>query len=195
MDKIKKHSFEAVSLLTKGNGMLEATIIPAVNQPDWIVPSALILDTTDCDERVWYYSWQQQEVAVFHLLPAEQIPSKMIILEGNTLTHRLALQTVGQLRNIQIRISDVKDIALPKEYSDNLKDQIATTDIVSDESKDEARQLNVDNQISELNENDIRSYLYQTIVIDDVPYLIPDLDNIAHQLVDLDRVEQGENIE
>ena len=67
MSQIKKHSFEAVSLLTAANGMLEATIIPAMNQPDWIVPSSLILDSLDYnqdysdvaenEESVTTYTW------------------------------------------------------------------------------------------------------------------------------------------
>lgn len=110
MKQILKHSFEAVSLLTTNNGMLDVTIVPATDQPDWIIPSSLILSVDECSEHRWTYEWQQQEVAVFHLLPRHQTPDKIIILEGNTTAHRIALQTAGELRQLQARISDVKDI-------------------------------------------------------------------------------------
>lgn len=164
MKQILKHSFEAVSLLTTNNGMLDVTIIPAGNQPDWILPSSLILSVDDYDERILNYIWEQQEVAVFHLLPAEQEPDKMIVLEGNTSAHRLALQTAGELQQLQVRISDVKDAELPDSFKHGQ----------SDASKGRFR------------EDDVLSYLFQTVMIDKTPYLVPDLDKIAHQLVDLD---------
>ncbi|MER1973622.1 MAG: hypothetical protein ABS880_07625, partial [Psychrobacter alimentarius] len=68
MKKILKHSFEAVSLLTTNNGMLDVTIVPAFNQPDWLIPSSLILSVDDYDERTSLYNWQQQDVVVFHFL-------------------------------------------------------------------------------------------------------------------------------
>ena len=84
MKKILKHSFEAVSLLTTNNGMLDVTIVPASNQPDWLIPSSLILSVDDYDKRTSLYEWQQQDVVVFHLLPESETPDKMIVLEGNT---------------------------------------------------------------------------------------------------------------
>ena len=169
MKQILKHSFEAVSLLSTDNGMLQVTIIPAMNQPDWLVPSSLILSIEDYQERIWNYLWQQQEVAVFHLLPGEQPLEKIIILEGNTAVHRIALQTTGVLERRQVRISDVKDIELPEQYRD-----MAATHMNEDDD-------------SYFNENVVTSYLFQTVVIDDTLYLVPDVDKIAHHLVDLDR--------
>jgi hypothetical protein len=176
MSQIKKHSFEAVSLLTAANGMLEATIIPAVNQPDWIVPSSLILDSLDynqdysdvakSEESVTTYTWQQQSVAVFRLLATEQAPDRVVILEGNTAEERLALFTKGELRRIEVSISEVQDSELPKEYiKQSTTAKSANDDKVSEES--------------------IPSYLYQAIVIEETPYIVPDLDKIAHQLVTL----------
>lgn len=55
MKQILKHSFEAVSLLTTNNGMLDVTIVPASNQPDWIIPSSLILSVDDYQERISKY--------------------------------------------------------------------------------------------------------------------------------------------
>ena len=166
MKQILKHSFEAVSLLTTNNGMLDVTIVPAVDQPDWIIPSSLILGVDECSEHTWNYEWQQQEVAVFHLMPRHQTPDKMIVLEGNTSAHRIALQTVGELRQLQARISDVKDIDLPEHF-------IKTDD-------------NIDDVQERVQEDVVLSYLFQTVMIDNTLYMVPDLDKIAHQLVDLD---------
>ncbi len=38
MKKIKKHEFEAVSLLTSQGGFLDITIVPVEGQPDWLIP-------------------------------------------------------------------------------------------------------------------------------------------------------------
>ena len=164
MKQILKHSFEAVSLLTTSKGMLDVTVVPAFNQPDWLIPSSLILSVDDYEKRVSMYDWQQQAVAVFHLLPQEQSPEKMIVLEGNTSEHRLALQTAGELHQLQVRISEVKDI--------ELTEQASHTDI--------------DKNVVPIDENVMLSYLFQTVMIDDNTYLVPDLDKIAHQLIDLD---------
>ena len=164
MKQILKHSFEAVSLLTTTNGMLDITIVPAFDQPDWVIPTGLILGVDNHQERVSTYHWQQQDVAVFHLLPQDQIPEKIIILEGNTTDHRFALQTAGDLRQMQVRISDVKDIDLPERFG--------STDI--------------DASNEYLDKNEIASYIYQAVMIDDVIYMVADLDKIAHHLIDLD---------
>ena len=166
MKQILKHSFEAVSLLTTNNGMLDVTIVPATDQPDWLIPSSLILSVDEYSEHTWIYEWQQQEVAVFHLLPRHQTPDKMIILEGNTTAHRIALQTAGELRQIQARISDVKDIDLPEHF-------------IKTDSKTDTVQQRVQEDV-------VLSYLFQAVMIDDTVYVVPDLDKIAHQLVDLD---------
>ena len=164
MKQILKHSFEAVSLLTTNNGMLDVTIVPAVNQPDWIIPSSLILSVNESQQQVSRYDWQQQDLAVFNLLLQNQTPEKMIVLEGNTTDHRFALQTAGDLRQLQARISEVKDVETPEQFS--------TTN-----GKDREEYFD---------KNDISSYLYQTVMIDDEIYLVPDLDKIAYHLIDSD---------
>lgn len=188
MDTINRHSFEAVSLLTTDKGMLAVTMIPAKGQPDWIIPSSLILSIEDEQERVWTYLWQRQEIAVFHLLPHQQAVDKIIILEGNTINHRIALQTAGELRQAKLRISEVKDIELPKKYqhspasnSKHNKNRVNT--LKKDQSTDASN--NKENQQS-LSENEVLSYLYQMVLIDNIEYLIPDLDKIAHHLIDLE---------
>lgn len=175
MSQIIKHSFEAISLLTTDNGMLEVTIIPAANQPDWIIPSSLILSVDDSNERVWTYQWEQKEVAVFHLLPHEQPIDKTIVLEGNTNAHRFALQTAGNLHHMKVSISEVKDAELPEHY---LQVSINNNNTTSKEKEERAVG-------SQFKENIITSYMFQTVTINDTPYLIPDLDKIAHQLLDL----------
>lgn len=189
MKQILKHSFEAVSLLTTDNGVLDVTIVPALNQPDWLLPSSLILSVDDYDERIWTYLWQQQEVMVFHMIPRDSIPDKMIVLEGNTPVHRIALQTVGELRRIKVRISDVKDSELPEHYID-----VATSNISDNKAKDSGVNIYQSSSMStaenpaeeHFRENVVSSYLFQSVTIDGIPYLVPDLDKIAHQLVDLD---------
>ena len=166
MKQILKHSFEAVSLLTTNNGMLDVTIVPAFDQPDWIIPSSLILSVDDYSEYVAMYEWEQQQVAVFHLLPRHQTPDKMVVLEGNTSAHRIALQTSGELRQLQARISEVKDIELPGHFIEP--------------------NSNIDTVYERVQEDVVLSYLFQAVTIDDTLYLVPDLDKIAHQLVDLD---------
>lgn len=166
MRQMLKHSFEAVSLLTTTNGMLDVTIIPALDQPDWLVPSGLILSIDEYSEYTQFYEWQQQQIAVFHMLPSHQMPEKMVILEGNTSAHRIALQTSGEVRQLQARISDVKDVELPEHFIKS--------------------NSNIDTVHERVQEEVVLSYLFQTVMIDNMLYLVPDLDKIAHQLVDLD---------
>lgn len=192
MSQIRKHTFEAVSLLTAENGTLEVTVIPAMNQPDWLVPTDLILSVDDYDERIWTYLWQDQEVAVFHLLPRGETPDKLVVLEGNTTVHRLALQTVGELQNMQVRISEVRDAELPEEYVDtalhNKEDNLEKSKKfnIYQQVGSDSKNNNTDAVEEDLRENVVLSYLFQAVTIDDTFYMIPDLDLIAHKMVDLD---------
>lgn len=154
MRKIKKHNFEPVSLLTVENGILEVAIIPASNQPDWLVPKSLILSIDDYDERIWTYLWRGQEVSVYHLVAKDDTVDKLVVLEGNSDVHRIALQTHGDIHFLNVRISDVKD-------DESTKSSQATPDAYDDE-------------------------IYQIVNIDGVSYIVPELDLIAHRLVDLD---------
>ncbi|HCH26658.1 hypothetical protein ACTXMV_09760 [Psychrobacter celer] len=167
MKQILRHSFEAVSLLTTNHGMLDVTFIPAFNQPDWIIPSGLILSIEDTHERASSYHWQQQVLPVFDLLTQEQTPDKMIILEGNTIEHRMALQTSGQLYQRQVGISDVKDTDRQAYFADS-----DSTDKITAEGRFTAEGM--------------LSYLFQTVMIEDTVYVVPDLEKIAHQLVEMD---------
>ena len=88
----------------------------------------------------------------------------MIVLEGNTVTHRFALQTKGEMRQLQVRISDVKDIETPETLKN---DGWQNTDDMLDEAA-------------------VLSYLYQTVVIEGDTYLVPDLDKVAHYLIEAD---------
>lgn len=158
MKKIQKHNFEPVSLLTVENGVLNLAVIPASNQPDWLVPSSLILSIDAYQERIWTYLWQDQEVSVYHLSALDEQVDKLVVLEGNTDVHRLALQTKGDIRYIDVRISDVKDVALSEEQLSQIKAE-------------------------HHGESD---YLYQAVSIDGQTYIVPEIDLIAHRLVDLD---------
>lgn len=170
MKQMQKHSFEAVSLLTADNGVLEISIIPAIGQPDWLVPTALILNIEHYEERIWTYLWrygnQAQEVAVYHLVPKEIPADTLVILEGNSDVHRLALQTTGEIANLKVRISDVKDVELNEEEASFMT--LSTPNLPT-------RQ-----------QHDHDNYLYQAVEIAGEIYVVPDLDLIAHHLVDLD---------
>lgn len=168
MRKIQKHAFEPVSLLTVENGVLNLAVIPAENQPDWLVPSSLILAIESYPERIWTYLWQEQEMAVYHLCSKQTQVSKLIVLEGNTDVHRLALQVAGEVSYIDVRISDVKDVVLSDEVVASIKAEIPSLF----ESRDDD-----DGEID---------YLYQAVSVRGVTYLVPDLDMIVHRLVDLD---------
>lgn len=169
MKQMQKHSFEAVSLLTADNGVLEVSVIPAIGQPDWLVPTALILNVEHYEERIWTYLWKNgehiQEVAVYHLIPKEISADKLVILEGNSDVHRLALQTVGEITTLQVRISDVRDVVLGEEEMALIKQSMPVLPGSQDHDGD---------------------YLYQAVAIAGEVYVVPDLDLIAHHLVDLD---------
>ncbi|MBU5617540.1 hypothetical protein KPY62_10655 [Psychrobacter sp. TAE2020] len=192
MDQIIKHSFEAVSLLTTDKGRLDVTLIPAQNQPDWLIPSSLILSINNHQQWTDRYWWQQQQLPVFHLQMLEQAVDKIIILEGNTAKQRIALQTAGELRQIQLCISEVRDIVLPQNYqqtstADSIADSTIDTSYQSYTSSEPTIERNaLDNNsgdYQQLTEENILSYLFQTVMVDEQPYLIADLDKIAHQLL------------
>lgn len=168
MKQMQKHSFEAVSLLTADNGVLEISIIPAIGQPDWLIPTSLILNIEHYEERIWTYLWkngdQSQEVSVYHLIPKEISPDKLVILEGITDVHRLALQTAGEITNLKVRISDVRDVELNEEETSLMKLSMPTL------------------PTPQYNGN----YLYQAVEMAGELYVVPDLDLIVHHLVDLD---------
>lgn len=163
MNKIKKHHFEPVSLLTVENGILALAVIPAQNQPDWLVPKELILSIDAYDERIWTYLWHGQEVAVYHLIDKQEIPDKLVVLEGNSDVHRLALQTAGEIDYKSVRISDVKDAVLPEDVKAHMQEHLPR--LMSD---------------------DVLDFMYQVVRIGDTLYIVPELDLISHRLVDLD---------
>lgn len=165
MRKIQKHQFEPVSLLTAERGMIEVTIIPAIGQPNWLVPTALIMSVDEYHERIWTYLWRGQEISVYHLVPKDIEADKLVILEGNSDVHRLVLQTTGELMTKRVRISDVTDVTLSDEEMAGI--WLSTPNLPNREQKQE-------------------SYLYQAVMLDGAIHVVPDLDLIAHRLVDLD---------
>ncbi|WP_227429094.1 hypothetical protein [Psychrobacter sp. I-STPA6b] len=179
MKKIDKHNFEAVSLLTVEKGLLDVTIIPTQDEFDWVVPSSLIIQVVDYRERIWTYLWNDQEVVIFHLIPKDVTPDKIIILEGNTDVHRLGLQTCGELQYKQVSISDVKDVLKPTEkaQSEKLTGEEASQTIDKDSFADTIHKSSV---------IDAETYTFQTVSIHGVTYIVPELDELAHRLVDLD---------
>ncbi|MBS9780427.1 MAG: hypothetical protein KGV51_07355 [Moraxellaceae bacterium] len=169
MKKIKKHQFGAVSLLTSQGGLLDISVIPVVGQPSWLIPTALILDINDVDKFIDNYPWQGQNIAVYHLLPKEITPKKLIILEGNTPVHRIALQTSADISTKQCKISDVKDTELPDNFLD-----------LGVESKITIPELTIADEVISI------PFIYQTVKVDGEIYIVPDIDMIVTQLVELD---------
>lgn len=163
MRKMQKHAFEPVSLLTVENGLLNLAVIPASNQPDWLVPRSLILAIEPYHEHIWTYLWQGQEMAVYHLTPKGAKVDKLVVLEGNTDVHRLALQTTGDIRYLDVRIADVRDVSLPEEMIAQMMESIPS-----------------------VAEQDGLDYIHQAVMIQGKTYIVPELDLIVHHLVDLD---------
>lgn len=165
MKNIQKHQFEAVSLLTPENGSLEVSIIPALGQPNWVVPTCLILQTIVQTQRIDSYMWThndvKQELMVYHLIPEEVEAQTLVILEGNSDSHRLALQTAGKVSTLRVKISDVKDTELDEEEYANIKN--ALPKILA-------------------NKGDDKDYVYQAVTIGDELLIVPNLDLITHQL-------------
>ncbi len=169
MRNIKKHQFEAVSLLTTQSGLLDVTIVPVVGQPDWLIPSSLILEINDFHERIWNYIWHGQDVSVYHLLPEDVQPEKIIVLEGNTSVHRLALQIAGEIVTKQLKISEVVDAELPDNYFN-----------IGADSEVSAPVIDMGDGVIGI------PFIYQTVKVEGEIYVVPDIDVIAYQLVDLD---------
>lgn len=188
MNRIQKHSFEAVSLLTADNGMIDVTIIPATNQPNWVIPSSLILSVDDYQERIWSYIWKGQEIPVFHLLPREDTPEKLVILEGNTEVHRVALQVSGELKHKKVSIADVADSRLPSgfisRYGHNDDGDSEYTDYTSD--SEAYLQASAQSGVKETEDGIELPYVFQAVNIDGEICLVPDLDTMSHHMVDLD---------
>ena len=165
MSQILKHRFEAVSLLTAENGKIDVSIIPAHNQPNWLIPTSLILGIYPFEERVWSYEWQGEFLAVYHLLPKQIAPKTVVVIEGNSDIHRLALQTTGALSSQKVAISDIKDTTLPSDVAEHMRRTIPSLHAASGSGLD---------------------YIYQAVMLKGELYLIPDIDKITHHLVDLD---------
>lgn len=190
MNQIQKHSFEAVSLLTAENGLLNLTVIPAINQPDWLIPTDLILSVDDYHERIWTYLWNNQEVAVYHLVPRDMQPDKLIVLEGNTDVHRIALQTKGTLHKKAVRISDVKDADLPPQYQ--AVDEMHTPPIHI------IAQPNLESIQTEANQDPTDDLIYDDMATDDLQNLdlttdeslnLEETSNLEADLANLDNPE------
>lgn len=163
MRKLQKHTFEPVSLLTVENGLLNLAVIPASNQPDWLVPKSLILSIEPYHERIWTYLWKEQEIAVYHLRAKDEVVDKLIILEGNTDVHRLALQTAGEIGYLDVRIADVRDVTLPQPVINQMLEAMPNF----------SEQRGLD-------------YMHQAVMVNGKTYIVPELDLIVHRLVDLD---------
>lgn len=195
MKRFKKHTFEAVSLLTADKGLLDISVIPAEGQPDWLIPTNLILEvverqnhesqTSKLQSRLCTYHLQgqnqasEQEIPVFHLIPPATQPTTLIVLEGNSDDHRIALQTAGQVQTIRVSISDLKDVTIPDEFIDTFTSESPfNINDTRDEPEEGATDL-----MNQVDETILSSYLFQCVEVNQDVYLVPDIDKISHYLV------------
>ncbi|WP_019673466.1 hypothetical protein [Psychrobacter lutiphocae] len=124
------------ALMSTKQGVLATTIIPATEQLDWIVPTALILavmpfdphaviELTIADEKQSAisdnsqtylhhqgYRWQQQVISIYPLLTRLEEAEQVVILEGESDNARLAILVKGELIQREIKLLDIKDIEL-----------------------------------------------------------------------------------
>lgn len=180
MKSIKKHQFEAVSLLTTQHGLLDVAIVPCVGQYDWLIPTSMILSVDPFTDRIWNYLWQGHDLSVFNLCDDNTPPEKLIVLEGNTNVHRFALQVAGEIGNIQLRISDVTDIELDDKSLKQEDLLFGSADLLhaSMPTKEgDGEKASLSNRLA---------YIFQVVQVNGKTFIIPDLDYIAHRLVDLD---------
>lgn len=136
--QIQPSSLTANTLVNVNQGVLDATLIPAVGQPDWILPTALILavepadvQQTTLDNNCFDYLWRpeadhqlkqqseqqsidtqdkSQTIKVYALTPTLEKVDTILVLEGENNDARLGLLIQGELAQRQIKLSDIKDI-------------------------------------------------------------------------------------
>lgn len=168
MKQIDKHRFETLSMLTVDKGQLDVTFIPVKNRPDWVLPSVLIIHVDKFTEIQDIIVWQDQNIAAYSLLSADQRPNKVVILEGETVNHRIALLIHGELNQQQVKISDAKDIDY---YEDlNINPTSSSLDL---EKPENTYNFDISNNIS---------FIFQMIEIDGRVYSVPDLDVLSDYL-------------
>lgn len=179
---MKKHQFEAVSLLTTQHGLLDVAIVPCVGQYDWLIPSSMVLSIDPFTDRIWNYLWKGHDLSVFNLCDDTTQPEKLIVLEGNTDVHRFALQVAGEVGSMQLRISDVADI----ELNDKSLQQEDLLSGAADLLHGISMPTSGDDSDDKGGLSSRLAYIFQMVKVNDKTFIIPDLDYIAHQLVDLD---------
>ena len=158
---------EHIGILSVTTGQLDIVKIPVMDAPDWILPQSLILSVEPYSERIWNYIWHNQDVSVYHLLPKDQMPDHLVIVESVTDVHRIALQIKGEVSYHSVRIADLKD-ADEQIYEETLKQQQTEAQPTSQ------RQINQQN------------FVFQPVIFEGEVCVIPDLDTLSHFLVDLD---------
>lgn len=109
----KQSMLATVSLLSASTGLLDVLAIPSNITPDWLVPSALVLDTVPSTEKTLYVTWRDQEVPVYSLVGNEATPTHIMILESTSDIYRIGLQVEGSAIDHQMRISELKDVDDP----------------------------------------------------------------------------------
>lgn len=168
---------EHIGILSVTTGQLDIVRIPVLDAPDWILPQALILSVEPYTERIWNYIWRNQDVSVYHLLPKNQAPDHIVIVESVTDVHRIALQIQGEVTYHSVRIADLKD-ADEQTYEQTLAHLYP--------QRLEQLKQQPETQATSQRQINQQHFVFQPVIFENEVCVIPDLDTLSHFLVDLD---------
>lgn len=172
----------AINLISATKGTLEIAKIPVVGKPDWIIPRALILAIDDYADRIWTYLWQNQDVSVFHLLPRDRTPEKLVVVESITDAHRIGLQLQGEVTFHTVRLTDLRD-ATEEELQQHA--DVVQNFAPSDELSDSQTTASPTNSLAPTVTPE-QDFVFQPVMFEGELCVVPDLDKLSHYLVDLD---------
>lgn len=172
----------AVSLISATTGVLEITKIPVTDQPDWIIPQTLILAIDDYQDRIWTYIWKNQEVSIYHLLPREIQPEKIVVVESITDAHRIGLQIQGEITFHSIKLTDLRDVT-PEELQNNEFFVPAVAQTGNEVTSEAQTPVSANLAPTVTPEQD---FVFQPVMFQGELCVVPDLDKLSHYLVDLD---------
>lgn len=169
---------EHMSIISVTTGQLDIAIIPVVDGPDWILPQSLILEIQPATERSWNLAWQGQDVPIYHLLPEDQTPTSIVVLESVTDVHRIGLQIQGKVGYHAVRIADIKDMDSDR-YKQTMAAHYPHLAALLDSASQASDQRDKPRLVPQ-------NYVFQPVMFQEQLYIIPDVDNLSHLLVDLD---------
>ncbi|WP_296403636.1 hypothetical protein [Psychrobacter sp.] len=160
MNNIPSQQLNARELLMLNQGSMYVTFIPTSSKFDWVIPTALIIGIKACEAPLRECEWQGRTLPVFSLLAPDTKPDSLIVLEAESDMHRLALIVKGQLKQLQIRITDIKDIEQSKLATASGQHELDAT-------------------------HEQKEYEYQQVIIDNITYMVPDLQRLTNHLIEV----------